>query len=226
MSSGRLRVPDSPPLCGSFLSFPRFSCSEWTPAGQGGGRVIRKKGSAMWKRRGGRGRRRGEESGTALRSQAARGEAWERRPGEEQEAAAGRGGRAGGCGRARRPRAVGEGSAAGGGRGRGAQMLRCVSKVKTENKNCLYTNSARGQLAASSEPSAAPKQPGEGARLPSKDPGAGVRLCLPGPAPGPPLQRRQRHAVSRCRVGCRQRFPLIRLFPKSKCGAERHLFQN
>lgn len=90
-------------------------------------------------------------------------------------------------------------------RGRSVQMLRCLSKVKTENKNCL-----------ASPPSPAPSatrgaESGRGAPDPAGTPALGFGSTYLVGRPARLLPRRQRHSVSRCRFGCRQRFPLISL---------------
>lgn len=100
---------------------------------------------------------------------------------------------------------VGEGSAAGGGKRKKRSDVALLSKVKTENKNCL-----------ASPPSPAPSatrgaESGRGAPDPAGTPALGFGSTYLVGRPARLLPRRQRHSVSRCRFGCRQRFPLISL---------------
>lgn len=74
---------------------------------------------------------------------------------------------------------VGEGSAAGGGKRKKRSDVALLSKVKTENKK-LPGFSAQPRALGD-----AGSREWKGRPRPSRDPGVGVRLHLPGGAPGP-----------------------------------------
>lgn len=156
---------------------------------RGGGRATGNKESVVWKKRGGRGRKGGAGRATTLRSPAAKAEGvgapggWRRRRAAGRESVtAGKPGKAGSS-------RWGRGLPGAEERGRSVQMLRCFSKVKTENKNCL-----------ASPPSPAPSatraaENGRGAPDPAGTPGLGFGSTY---LVGRPARRSRGSSATQC----------------------------